>query len=177
MADIDVERIRALIREVPDFPKPGIGFKDITPLLEDHQAFSEAIPAMWEPWEGERIDCVVGVEARGFIFAAPIALHCGAGFVPIRKPGKLPHEIESEEYELEYGSDLIEIHRDAISPGDRVLVVDDVIATGGTAAATCRLVEKLGGEVAGLSFLIELTFLGGRDLLVGRQIESIIRFE
>lgn len=175
-ANARTERLKALIRDIPDFPKPGIVFKDITPLLESPQAFNEVAPALWEPWEGESIDKVVGVEARGFIFAAPVALHCGAGFVPIRKPGKLPAEVEAEEYELEYGTDLIEIHRDAIAGGERVLIVDDVLATGGTAAAAVRLVQRLGGEVAGIAFLIELSFLAGRSRLDGYRLHSVIEY-
>lgn len=169
-------RLKALVRDIPDFPKPGIVFKDITPLLESPEAFNEVVPALWEPWEGEVVDKVVGVEARGFIFAAPVALHCGAGFVPIRKPGKLPAEVETEEYELEYGTDLIEIHRDAIAKGERVLIVDDVLATGGTAAAAARLVRRLGGQVAGIAFLIELSFLAGRSRLDGYRLHSVIEY-
>lgn len=175
--EIAFEDLKYLIREIRDFPKPGIGFKDITPLLEDPKAFNLVVPALWAPWEGAKIDKVVGIEARGFIFAAPVALHCGAGFVPIRKPGKLPAQVEAEEYELEYGTDLIEIHRDAIDSGDRVLIVDDVLATGGTAAATVRLVERLGGEIAGLAFLIELSFLSGRSRLAGYQVHALLEYE
>lgn len=173
---VQAERLKALVRDIPDFPKPGIVFKDITPLLEDPAAFNSVVPALWAPWEARGVDKVIGIEARGFIFAAPVAIHCGAGFVPIRKPGKLPAEVESEEYELEYGSDLIEIHRDAISTGDKVLIVDDVLATGGTAAASVRLVERLGGEVAGLAFLIELSFLGGRSRIDGYETHSLIDY-
>ncbi|RIK07382.1 MAG: adenine phosphoribosyltransferase [Acidobacteria bacterium] len=175
-AESRTERLKALVRDIPDFPKPGIVFKDITPLLESPEAFNEVVPALWEPWEKEALDKVIGVEARGFIFAAPVALHCGAGFVPIRKPGRLPAEVEAEEYELEYGTDLIEIHRDAIGAGERALIVDDVLATGGTAAAAARLVERLGGEVAGIAFLIELSFLAGRSRLDNYRLHSLIEY-
>src|SRR5438105_684108 len=150
------------IRDIPDFPKPGVVFKDITPLLADVDAFRFAIDAIADHFAGGEVHKVLGVEARGFIVAAPVAYRFGAGFVPVRKAGKLPWDIEREEYELEYGTDLLEIHRDAIVPGERVLIVDDVIATGGTAAATASLVERLGGEVVGFAFVIELEFLKGR---------------
>lgn len=166
--------LKALVRDIPDFPKPGIVFKDITPLLGDGEAFCRAIEAMAAPFAGERIDKVLGIEARGFILAAPIAARIGVGFVPVRKPGKLPSRIEQEEYELEYGTDLLEIHHDGVHPGERVLVVDDVIATGGTAAATAKLVERLGGEVAGFSFLIELAFLGGGSRIDGYRTHAVI---
>jgi adenine phosphoribosyltransferase len=155
----------ALIRDVPDFPKPGITFKDITPLLADPEAFAEVVDRLAEPFVGRGITKVVGIEARGFVVAAPVAHRLGAGFVPVRKPGKLPWETASEAYELEYGTDELEVHLDAIAPGEKVLVVDDVIATGGTALAAARLVEGLGGQVVGLAFLIELAFLGGADRL------------
>jgi adenine phosphoribosyltransferase len=155
----------ALIRDVPDFPKPGITFKDITPLLADPVAFAEVVDRLAEPFVGRGVTKVVGIEARGFVVAAPVAHRLGAGFVPVRKPGKLPWETASEAYELEYGTDELEVHLDAIAPGEKVLVVDDVIATGGTALAAARLVEGLGGEVVGLAFLIELAFLGGADRL------------
>ncbi len=172
----DYEDLKALVRAIPDFPQEGVIFRDITPLLCDPEAFGRVIPALWAPWEGERIDKVLGVEARGFILAAPVALHMSAGFVPVRKPGKLPHEVEQEEYELEYGTDAVEVHKDAISPGERVLIVDDVIATGGTAAAVVRLVEKLGGEVAGLSFLIQIVALGGMSRLSRYRAHALLAF-
>src|SRR6476619_5203777 len=162
---MDQAWLRAHVRDVIDYPKPGIVFKDITPLLGAADAFRATVDALAEPYAGTRVDKVIGIEARGFVFAAPVSYGLHAGFVPVRKPGKLPWEIEREEYELEYGTDLLEIHRDAIAPGDRVLIVDDVLATGGTAAATIRLVEKLGGEVCGLAFVIELGFLAGRARL------------
>jgi len=150
------------IRDIPDFPRAGVVFKDLTPLLAHPQAFSSAVKAIALPYETAGITKVVGIEARGFIVAAPVAVILGAGFVPVRKAGKLPWSTERADYTLEYGIDSLEVHADAIEPGDRVLVVDDVIATGGTAAATMELVERLGGAVVGLGFLIELSFLGGR---------------
>jgi adenine phosphoribosyltransferase len=165
------------IRDIADFPKPGVVFKDITPLLGDPAAFRACIDQLAEPYAADGIEKVLGTEARGFILAAPVAYRFDAGFVPVRKAGKLPWEIERQEYELEYGTDLLEIHRDAVHPGERVLVVDDVLATGGTAAATARLVEKLGGTVVGFAFLIELAFLGGRDALPGQRITSLVTYE
>ena len=170
------EALAALIRDIPDFPKPGVMFKDITPLLGDHQAFTGVIDALADPFADRGIDRVLGTEARGFIVAAPVAYRFGAGFVPVRKAGKLPWKIEREEYELEYGTDLLEVHRDAVKRGEQVLIVDDVLATGGTAAATVRLVEKLGGVVAGLAFLIELDFLNGRERLDGHQVVSLLHY-
>jgi adenine phosphoribosyltransferase len=168
--------LAALIRDIPDFPSPGVIFKDITPLLADPGALADVVGRLASPFTEAGITAVVGIEARGFILAAPVALHLGAGFVPVRKAGKLPSAIEREEYELEYGTDLLEIHNDAVIPGQRVLVVDDVLATGGTAAAATRLLERLGAEVAGLSFLIELDFLHGRDKLPDRELVSLIRY-
>jgi adenine phosphoribosyltransferase len=170
--------ITRLVRDIPDWPKPGVVFKDITPLLNDAEGFTSVIDALVDAGSvpGRRIDRVLGVEARGFVFAAPVAYRLGAGFVPVRKAGKLPYEIEAEEYVLEYGVDLLEIHRDAVHPGEQVLIVDDVLATGGTAAATARLVEKLGGVVAGFSFVMELAFLHGRDALVGHEVHSLATF-
>ena len=173
---MDAEWLRERIRDIPDFPTPGIVFKDITPLLADQKAFRFTVDALVEHFQDRAVTKVLGIEARGFIIAAPVAYRLDAGFVPVRKAGKLPWEIEREEYELEYGSDLLEIHRDAVSPGDQVLVIDDVIATGGTAAATCRLIEKLGATVVGLGFVIELTFLPGRSKLEGRDVQSLLTF-
>ena len=164
------------IRDIPDFPRQGVIFKDITPLLGHAEAFRFAVDELAAAFDGE-IDRVLGIEARGFILAAPVAYRFGAGFVPVRKGGKLPWQIEKEEYELEYGTDLLEIHRDAITSGERVLVIDDVMATGGTAAATARLVERLGGTVVGFGFVIELGFLGGREKLPGYDIVSLITYE
>ena len=173
----DTSALREYVRDVPDFPRPGIIFRDITPLLAAPDAFALTVDAMAAPFADEPIDKVLGVEARGFVFAAPVAYRRGAGFVPVRKVGKLPWEVEREEYVLEYGTDLLEIHRDAVSPGERVLIVDDVIATGGTAAATARLVEKLGGEVVGLTFLLELCALGGRAELEGRRVHAVLGYD
>jgi adenine phosphoribosyltransferase len=173
----DSSWLREHVRDIPDFPKPGVVFKDITPLLGDAKAFGAAIDGICEAAGSDGIDKVLGIEARGFITAAPVAYRFEAGFVPVRKAGKLPWDIEKQEYELEYGTDLLEIHRDAVHPGERVLIVDDVLATGGTASATVRLVEKLGGEVAGLGFVIELGFLGGRDRLPGRHVVSLIEYD
>ena len=153
------------LRDVPDFPQPGIVFKDLTPLLADVDAFRYAVDAIADHAAGLTVDKVVGIEARGFIFAAAVAYRLGAGFVPVRKPGKLPWKTVRETYELEYGADALEVHDDGIAPGDSVYVVDDVLATGGTAAATCRLVDHLGGVIAGLAFVVELGFLGGRAKL------------
>jgi adenine phosphoribosyltransferase len=168
--------LRAKIREVPDFPKPGILFYDITTLLRDGDAFREVIDRMAEAVKGERIDLVVGMESRGFIFAAPLADRLGAGFVPVRKLGKLPAETLEVEYDLEYGTATLEIHRDAITPGQRVLVVDDLLATGGTVLGTIELVRRLGGEIAGLSFMVELTALGGRDKLGEFAIHTLLAY-
>ena len=173
----DAEFLRSRIRDIPDWPKPGVVFKDITPLLADVDAFRFSVDALADHWAGQEIDRVLGVEARGFIFAAPVAYRFGAGFVPVRKAGKLPWEIEREEYVLEYGTDLLEVHRDGIHPGERVLIVDDVLATGGTAAATARLVERLGGVVAGFAFVIELGFLDGRAKLEGYDMVSLLTYD
>lgn len=164
------------IRCVPDFPKPGILFRDITTLLLDGEAFAEVIDRMTEYYAEKKITKVVGIESRGFIFGAPLALRLGCGFVPIRKPGKLPAEIEYVEYDLEYGSDRIEIHLDAVCPGDRALIVDDLLATGGTAAAAGTLIEKLGAELAGFAFIIELDDLNGRRKLGDSDIFTLMHF-
>jgi adenine phosphoribosyltransferase len=164
------------IRDIPDFPKPGILFRDITPLLGNPEALAAALEAMAAPYRGGGVHAVAGIESRGFIFGTGLARLLGVGFVPIRKPGKLPAEKVREEYQLEYGTDAVEIHRDAVSPGARVLVVDDLLATGGTMAASCSLVERIGGVVAGTSFLVELTFLKGRDRLKGRPIHAVIQY-
>ena len=176
MTDRSTDDLRAKIREVPDFPKPGILFYDITTLLRDGDAFREVIDRMAEAVKGERIDLVVGMESRGFIFAAPLADRLGAGFVPVRKLGKLPAETIEVEYDLEYGTATLEIHRDAIARGQRVLVVDDLLATGGTVLGTIELVRRLGGEIAGLSFMVELTSLGGRDKLGEFSIHTLIAY-
>jgi adenine phosphoribosyltransferase len=173
---VSAEELRAKIREVPDFPKPGILFYDITTLLKDPVAYKEAIDLMLEPYADDQIDIVVGMESRGFIFSAPMAYQLDAGLVPVRKLGKLPAETITVEYALEYGSNTLEIHRDAINPGQRVLIIDDLLATGGTVQGTIELVERLKGEVVGLGFLVELDFLKGRDRLDGRRVASVIKY-
>jgi adenine phosphoribosyltransferase len=174
---LDPSLVTRRIRDIPDWPTAGVVFKDITPLLNDADSFRAVVDAVADHFAATTIDRVLGVEARGFIFAAPVAYRLGAGFVPVRKAGKLPYEIEREEYTLEYGTDLLEIHTDAIQPGEQVLIVDDVLATGGTAAATARLVEKLGGEVVGLAFVVELAFLSGRQALAGRDVLSLAVYD
>ncbi len=168
--------LKSLIREVPDFPKPGINFYDITTLLQDPTGLRAVIDALGAAYEGKGIEIVVGIEARGFIFAPAVAYALNAGFVPVRKPKKLPAATERVEYELEYGTDVLEIHKDAIAPGQKVLIVDDVLATGGTAKAVAHLVEKLGGNLVGLSFVIELDFLKGRDKLPGHKVNSLLHY-
>lgn len=169
--------ISQFIRDIPDYPKPGILFRDITPLLADHAAFESAIEAMAEPFLNERIDVIAAAEARGFIFGTPLALKLGAGFAPVRKPGKLPFQVHSYEYELEYGTDELQIHTDAFKPGQRVLVVDDLLATGGTVQACCKLIESCGADVIGCSFLIHLKFLNGQEKLDGYRVESVLEYE
>jgi adenine phosphoribosyltransferase len=173
---MDLERVKALVRDVPDFPQEGIVFKDITPLLADPIAFSTVIDLIVVHFGRGNVDKVVGIEARGFILASPVAYHFGAGFVPVRKKDKLPWETESADYALEYGTATLEVHRDAVTPGERVLIVDDVLATGGTAAATAHLVERIGGKVIGIACLIELGFLNGRDKLEGHDLFSLITY-
>ncbi len=168
--------LRSLIRDVPDFPQPGIVFKDITPLLADDAGFSSAIDLIVVHYGRGNVDKVVGIEARGFILASPVAYHFGAGFVPVRKEGKLPWTADREEYALEYGTAVLEVHTDAIAPGERVLIVDDVLATGGTAKATASLVERLGGKVVGIACLIELSFLRGRDQISDYDFFSLIDY-
>lgn len=169
--------LKSSIRNVPDFPKPGIGFKDITTLLIDGPAFREAVDLLAERFRNQEIKKVVGIESRGFVFGSVIAYKWGVGFVPVRKPGKLPAETISEEYDLEYGTDSLEIHRDAITPGEKVLIVDDLLATGGTAQATVNLINRLGGEIAGIAFLIELSFLNGRQKLNGYDVLSLMEYD
>jgi adenine phosphoribosyltransferase len=168
--------LKSLIREVPDFPKPGINFYDITTLLQNPAGLRAVIDDLGDVYKGKGIEIVAGIEARGFIFAPAVAYALNAGFVPIRKPKKLPAPTERVEYELEYGTDILEIHKDAIAPGQKVLIVDDVLATGGTAKAVTQLVEKLGGILVGLSFVIELDFLKGRDKLPGRAVNSLLHY-
>jgi adenine phosphoribosyltransferase len=168
--------LKSLIREVPDFPKPGINFYDITTLLQNPAGLRAVIDDLGAAYKGKGIEIVAGIEARGFIFAPAVAYALDAGFVPIRKPKKLPAPTERVEYELEYGTDILEIHKDAIVPGQKVLIVDDVLATGGTAKAVAHLVEKLGGNLVGLSFVIELDFLKGRDKLPGYKVNSLLHY-
>jgi adenine phosphoribosyltransferase len=172
----DHETLRPFVREINDYPTDGVTFRDITPLLGDGVTFAAAVDGLVQEFEGVEVDRVVGVEARGFIFASAVAYRTGAGLVPVRKAGKLPWAVVREEYELEYGSDKLEIHRDAIHPGERILIIDDVLATGGTAAATARLVETLGGVIAGLGFVIELEHLGGRAHLGERTVKALLRY-
>ena len=169
-------RLGSLVRDVPDFPKPGIVFKDITPLLADGDALREATEAMADPYRDARVDRVVGIESRGFILGACVARELGVGFIPVRKPGKLPGAKTSIEYALEYGTDKLEVHTDSCDRAARIVIVDDVLATGGTARATCELMERVGAEVVGLSFLIVLGFLNGRDRLGGRRVETLLTY-
>jgi len=173
---MDTNKLKEMIREVADFPKKGIGFKDINPILQDKDAFAYSVDKLAELYKDKDIDIIVGPEARGFIYGAPLAYAMNAGFVPIRKEGKLPADIETVEYELEYGTNTIEIHKDSIKQGQKVLVVDDLLATGGTAAASAELVEKLGGEVVAIAFIIELEFLNGRDNLAEYKVDSLVKF-
>ena len=169
--------LKKLIREVPDFPKQGINFYDITTLLKHPDGLRQTVDALAAEYEGQKVDAVIGVEARGFIFAPALAYHLGTGFVPVRKPKKLPAECASISYDLEYGQDTLEIHRDAIGNGHRVIIADDLLATGGTAKAVCNLVEELGGTVAGLVFVVELEFLPGRQKLEGYDVRSLIKYQ
>lgn len=173
---MSAERYRERIRAIPDYPQPGVTFRDITPLLGDGDVLASAVADLAERFRDESVDRVIGIEARGFILGAPVAVALGAGFVPVRKAGKLPWAVVREEYALEYGTDKLEIHRDAIHPAERVLVVDDVLATGGTASATCRLAETLGAEIVGLAVLIELSLLDGRSVLGDRRVESLLTY-
>lgn len=170
----DVARLRTLIRDVPDFPRPGILFRDITPLLADADALRAATVAMSQPFRGERVDRVAGIESRGFILGACVARELGAGFIPVRKPGKLPSDVASVEYALEYGTDKLEVHYDCADRDTAVLIVDDVLATGGTARAACELIERVGARVVGLSVLMTLEDLGGRGRFGNRRIESVL---
>jgi len=171
-----MDHLKETIREVPDWPKKGILFYDITTLLKNGPALREAIDGLIAPYKDKKVDLVVGVEARGFIFAPSVALILGAGFVPVRKPGKLPAATHKVTYDLEYGSDCLEIHQDAIRPGQRVLIVDDLIATGGTAKAVAQMVQKMGGTVVGLAFVVELEFLSGREKLSGFDVTSLLKY-
>jgi len=171
-----MERLRSKIRDIPDFPKAGIVFKDITPLVRDPASLRLAVHQLLHPFLGQPITAVAGMEARGFIFGALVAWELGLGFVPLRKPGKLPHDVQSVDYDLEYGSASLEVHADALGPGDRVLLIDDLLATGGTAKASCELVEGLGAEVAACAFVVELDFLHGRDKLARYPIHSLLHY-
>jgi adenine phosphoribosyltransferase len=171
------DRIRAKIRNIPDFPKKGIVFRDITTLLQDPETFRLSIDLLAERFSASAVSKIVGIESRGFIFGGALAERLGAGFVPVRKPGKLPFTTIREEYKLEYGTDTLEIHTDAIRPGERVVIMDDLIATGGTIVAACNLVKKLGGHIAGCAFCIELSFLGGRNKLSEFDVFSIVRYD
>jgi adenine phosphoribosyltransferase len=171
-----VRELTGRVRDVPDFPATGILFRDITPILQDPHSYRTAIDLFVENFRGRGVDLVAGIEARGFLFGAPVALALGAGFVPVRKIGKLPAEKVSRSYALEYGEAIIELHRDAVQPGQKVAVIDDLLATGGTAQAACELIEELGGQVVETAFLIELEFLHGRERLRGRRVTSFIRY-
>jgi len=164
------------IRDIPDWPRSGILFRDITPLLANPKAFPAAVAALCEPWRYAGVEYVAGVEARGFIFGAAVAAQLKAGFIPIRKKGKLPYQTERVTYDLEYGTDCVEMHQDAVPPGAKVLMVDDLLATGGTMRAACQLIEKVGGQVVGITFLIELTDLHGRDRLAGYRVHAVISY-
>ncbi|MEZ5344411.1 MAG: adenine phosphoribosyltransferase [Pyrinomonadaceae bacterium] len=172
-----MDHLKKLIREVPDFPIEGINFYDITTLLKDPEGLKQTIDGLTAHYQGKDIDVVIGMESRGFIFAAPLAHQIGAGFVPVRKPGKLPAKKASVSYALEYGEDTLEIHEDAVSEGTRVLIIDDLLATGGTAKATVDLVTKLGGEIVGVAFLCELSFLNGREKLNGYEVHSFLVYD
>ena len=172
--NMNTDDLESLIRDVPDFPKPGISYKDITTLLKDAKGLRATVGAMLKPFATEHIELVVGIESRGFILATPMAIELGCGFIPMRKPGKLPAETLRQEYDLEYGSDSIEIHADAVASGQRVLLVDDVLATGGTLAASCQLLKNLGAEIVGISVLAELAFLKGRERLPDCRFERVI---
>jgi len=176
-SDLNSDQLKRLIREVPDFPKKGILFYDITTLLRDKAGFARLIDLFSEHYIGKGIDLVLGMEARGFIFGPALAYRLNAGFVPVRKPGKLPAATYKVEYELEYGSNALEIHRDAIERGQKVLIVDDLLATGGTAAATAKLTTSLGGEIAGMAFVVELDFLKGREKLAGYDVFSLLHYD
>lgn len=177
ISSAEEQKLKKLIREIPDFPKPGILFYDITTMLKDAEGLRLSIDLMTDNFRGRQIDTVIGIEARGFIFAPALAYHLGAGFVPVRKPKKLPSEVESYSYDLEYGQDTLEIHRDAVGKGHNVLIADDLLATGGTAEAVVKLVEKLGGNVVGMSFVIELEFLNGRNKLAGYDVFSLLKYQ
>ena len=172
----DVARLKGMIREVPDFPEPGISFKDITTLLRDPEGLKAMVDSMVSRYTDTEVDLIVGVESRGFVIGTPMALAMGCGFVPIRKPGKLPAATLRQEYTLEYGTDAIEIHEDAVGKGERVLMIDDLLATGGTMEASCQLVERLGADIVGIGFVVELSFLNGRERLGDYRVDSLIQY-
>ena len=172
-----MDHLKSLIREVPDFPKPGINFYDITTLLKHPDGLRQTVDALVGQFEGAEVDTVIGIEARGFIFAPAMAYQLGAGFVPARKPGKLPSECATVSYDLEYGQDALQMHRDAVGAGHRVVIADDLLATGGTASAVVKLVEQLGGTVVGLAFVVELEFLPGREKLKGHDVRSLLKYQ
>lgn len=177
MPDVTSVELTEFVRDIPDFPKPGIMFKDITPLLASASALKATVAGMCDPYRDKQVDVIVAAEARGFVFAAPMAIELGIGFVPIRKPGKLPFDRHTYSYDLEYGSDTLEIHVDGVEEGQRVLVVDDLLATGGTVEACCKLLEKCGANVVGCAFVIELLGLGGRDKIAEYDIQSLIQYQ
>jgi adenine phosphoribosyltransferase len=171
-----LHRLKAKIRDIPDFPKPGIIFRDITPLVADPSTLQLSVYQLLQPFLGETINAVAGMEARGFIFGSLAAWELGVGFIPLRKPGKLPYDVQSVSYDLEYGSAALEVHTDAVNAGDNILLIDDLIATGGTAAASCQLVEALGGEIVGCAFVIELDALKGREKLSNYRVHSLLHY-
>ena len=171
-----MQRLKAKVRDIPDFPEPGIIFRDITPMVADPSALQLAVYQLLHPFLGETVNAVAGMEARGFIFGSLAAWELGVGFIPLRKPGKLPYDVQSASYELEYGSAALEVHTDAIVRGDKILLIDDLIATGGTAEASCQLVEELGGEIVGCAFVIELDALKGRDKLTNYRVHSLLHY-
>ena len=171
-----MQRLKAKIRDIPDFPEPGITFRDITPLVADPAALQLSVYQLLQPFLGESINAVAGMEARGFIFGSLAAWELSVGFIPLRKPGKLPYDVQSATYDLEYGSAALEVHTDAINPGDKILLIDDLIATGGTAEASCKLVENLGGEIIGCAFVIELDELNGREKLSNYRVHSLLHY-
>jgi len=177
MREASMDELQKLIREIPDYPKPGILFYDLTTLLQDPKGFRALVDRLCEHYNGKKVDIVAGIEARGFIFGPALAYRMGAGFVPVRKPKKLPWKTASVTYQLEYGTDTLEVHQDAVKPGQRVLIVDDLLATGGTAAAAVKLVRQLGGEVAGAAFAVELSFLNGRAKLPGVDVFAILNYD
>ncbi len=171
-----MQRLKAKIRDIPDFPEPGIIFRDITPLVADPATLQLSVYQLLQPFLGETINAVAGMEARGFIFGSLAAWELSVGFIPLRKPGKLPYDVQSASYDLEYGSAALEVHTDAINPGDKILLIDDLIATGGTAEASCKLVEELGGEIVGCAFVIELDELNGREKLTNYRVHSLLHY-